>query len=351
MKERAINGEWQDAIGGLGVVAAAAAFSALICVLAQPICTRLGVLDAPDGRRKLHPVTTPLAGGLAIGLPTVAALFMTGSMSIFLPLYFVVAFAGVGCLLLGLLDDRAHIRPTYRLFLSLLLALAVLEIVPALRVTFLRFSFLDQVAFLEQFALVFTAICIVGLQNAINMADGKNGVVMGLCLFWCVELLLFAPDSMRPVLLALGGALVVTLAFNLRGRLFLGDSGSYSLSFIIALLVIYVYDVTFTTLPADLVALWFLIPVVDCLRVMALRVTRGQSPLASDRSHLHHILYNRLPWRWGLTVYMGLAGLPGLLASFAPGTTLAWGIAALCCYGVIVAWPDRGRQTTGNTAK
>lgn len=144
MKERTIGDEWQGAISGLSVVAAAAAFSALVCVFAQPICTRLGVLDAPDGQRKLHPVITPLAGGLAIGLPTLAALFVTGLTSIFLPLYFAVAIAGVACLLLGLLDDRAHIRPTYRLFLSSLLALVVLEVVPALRVTFLHFSFLNQ---------------------------------------------------------------------------------------------------------------------------------------------------------------------------------------------------------------
>ena len=220
----------------------------------------------------------------------------------------------------------------------LLLALAALEIVPALLLSFLHFSFLGQVVFLEQFALIFTAVCIVGLQNAINMADGKNGIVIGLCLFWSLELLLFAPDHMRPVLLVVGAALLVTLAFNLRGRLFLGDSGSYALSFIIALLTVYVYDTAFTTLPADLVALWFLIPVIDCLRVMALRAFRGHSPFDSDRSHLHHMLYHRMPWRWGLLVYLGLAGMPGLLAS-------------LCCYSLIIAWPDRRSQEAGGTAK
>jgi UDP-GlcNAc:undecaprenyl-phosphate GlcNAc-1-phosphate transferase len=347
VKERAIEGHWDSAAGGIFAVAAAAAFSAAICAYAAPISVWLGVLDAPDGKRKIHPVITPLAGGLAIGLPTLSALLICALTTVFLPLYLTVAVSGLACLLLGLLDDRAHIRPIYRLLLSLLLALAALEVVPALSISFLRFSFLGQVIFLEHFALVFSAICIVGLQNAINMADGKNGVVMGLCLFWCLDLLLFAPDHMRPVLLALGAALVVALAFNLRGRLFLGDSGSYSLSFIIALVTIYVYDVAFMALPADLVALWFLIPVLDCLRVMAVRVAHGQSPFASDRGHLHHIIYHRMPWRWGLLVYLGLAGIPGLLASFAPDTTLAWGIAAACCYGVVVAWPDRHGQEAG----
>ncbi len=311
---------------GLGAVALAAAVSALIGVFARPISEWLGVLDAPDGRRKIHPTITPLAGGLAIGLPTLLALLHGALATSFLPLYLAVAVAGLACLLLGLLDDRAHIRPTYRLLLSLLMALAILEVVPALLVTFLHFSFLSQVVFLDQFALIFTAICIVGLQNAINMADGKNGVVIGLGLFWCLDLLLFAPDHMRLVLLALAVALAVTLSFNLRGRLFLGDSGSYSLSFIIALLAIYVYDIAFTTLPADLVALWFLIPVIDCLRVMALRVARGHSPFASDRKHLHHILYHRMPWRWGLLVYLGASGLSGPVSSSSPDILLPSGL-------------------------
>jgi len=325
--------------------------SLLVCVYARPISIVLGILDSPDGERKIHPTITPLAGGLAIGLPTLLALFYNSVATDFLWLYLVIAIAGLTSLLLGLLDDRSQIRPIYRLVLSLFLALAVLEIAPALLLSFLHFSFHDQVVFLEQFALIFTAVCIVGLQNAINMADGKNGIVIGLCLFWSVELLLFAPDHLRPVLLALGAGLLVTLAFNLRGRLFLGDSGSYALSFIIALLTVYVYDIAFTRLPADLVALWFLVPVVDCLRVMALRAVRGRSPFASDRNHLHHILYHRIPWRWGLPVYLGLTGMPGLLASFAPDTALAWGIAALCCYGIIVAWPDRHSQEAGGTAK
>ena len=334
-------------------VAMAAVVSALISIYARPIGTWLGVLDAPDGKRKIHPIETPLTGGLAIGLPTLLALFWGAWSTDFAPFYLTIAVAGLACLLLGFLDDRSQIQPAYRLVLSLLFALAVLEVVPALMVTFLKFSFLNHVLFLGQFALVFTAVCIVGLQNAVNMADGKNGVVIGLCLFWSLELLLFAPDHLRLILFALCAALVVAMAFNLRGHMFLGDSGSYSLSFIIALLAIHVYDVAFATLPADLMALWFAIPVVDCLRVMFLRVVRGHSPFASDRSHLHHILYQRLPWRWGLLVYLALAGMPGLMASFAPDTILAWAVVSLCCYGVIVAWPERrheGREAEAGDA-
>ena len=72
-------------------------------------------------------------------------------------------------------------------------------------------------------------------------------------------------------------------------RLFLGDSGAYALSIAIALLVIYVYGVKFSVLPADVVALWFVVPTVDCPRLMITRVLAGRSPFSSDRNHLHHI--------------------------------------------------------------
>ena len=47
----------------------------------------------------------------------------------------------------------------------------------------------------------------------------------------------------------------------------------------------------------------------------------------------------------------GKAGVPGLLASFAPSTTLPWGVAALCCYSIIIAWPERWVRELGDTAK
>jgi len=343
VEENAI-GEWNieviASVPGLVVVVLAAGVSAFISVFARRIGTCLHVLDIPDGKRKFHSAITPLIGGLAIGLPTLAILVYHAATSLFLPLYLVAAGTGLACLLLGLFDDRKPIRPIYRLLLTFLLAFVALEIVPALQVTFLRFSFIDQVLFLEQFSIFFTAICIVGLQNAVNMADGKNGIVMGLCLFWCLDLFIFAPDHLHLVLLTLVVALAVALAFNLRGILFLGDSGSYSLGFIIAILVIYIYDIAFSVLPAELIVLWFLIPVVDCLRVMALRVIRGQSPFSSDQNHLHHILNQMLPWRWGLLLYLSLAGVPGLFAAFVPSAALALSIVVMICYIVIIAWHD-----------
>jgi UDP-GlcNAc:undecaprenyl-phosphate GlcNAc-1-phosphate transferase len=339
-----VNGAAQGLTQILAIPLAAVA-AGLVCAFARPIGEWLGVLDAPDGRRKIHPKVTPLVGGLAVLLPVVAVALWQALATRYTPFYLTFAATTAACFVLGLWDDRRHIRPIYRLVLSVAIALAMMFAVPALQVSFFNFSFISDALFLYGLTPVFTLLCLVGLQNAVNMADGKNGIVLGLSLFWTVDLALFAPDHLMVVLMVMAAALAVTLVFNLRGRLFLGDSGTYALSVVMAMLAIYVHSVGFVRLPADLIALWFLIPVVDCLRLMAKRMLGGRSPFTSDRDHLHHMLYARMPWRWGLMVYLGLVGVPGLLAGFWPETTLVWAAGSLICYTVIVIWPRAERRS------
>src|SRR3546814_2507739 len=64
----------------------------------------------------------------------------------------------------------------------------------------------------------FTLLCLLGFQNAVNMADGTNGLVIGLGLGWVSLLLLHAPPELTVFLWLLGAALLTTLPFNLAGR-------------------------------------------------------------------------------------------------------------------------------------
>lgn len=323
------------------IVLLAAAACAGICLCARPLGAWLGVLDEPDGRRKLHAQATPLVGGFAVMIPVLLVVFFLALTSEFGRYYAAVAFAGSATLVMGFFDDRKHMSPTLRLALSLALAFLVVFWVPSLNVEFLSFTFSREALFLHGMGLPFTMVCIVGLLNAVNMADGQNGIVGGLSLAWCLELLLFAPAHMQPLLLAFAAALAVLLVFNLQGRLFLGDSGTYAISFVVAMLTVHVYAVGFVRLPADLVALWFLIPVLDCLRVMGRRMIRGVSPFSSDRTHLHHIISARLPWRLGLSVYLCIAAAPAMAASLFPQTTALWVVIALSLYALALAWPER----------
>lgn len=308
-----------------------------LCVWATPIGRVAGVLDAPDGVRKTHKRPTPLVGGIAVLIPVA---IMAGALTLttdYSPLYLVLGLAVVAFLVLGFVDDRRHIRPVLRLGISVALVLAALIAVPGFTVTFFKFSFLTSPLFLGSIVgALFTILCVVGLQNAVNMADGKNGLVIGVSLIWVALLALYAPGHMQPLLAVFGAGLAITLAFNLRGKLFLGDSGTYGISAAIALIAIYTHDVAFAAFPADAVALMFLIPVVDVLRLMGLRVLQRRSPFRSDRNHLHHVLLGFLPPWQALAAYLTLVGAPSVLAYLSPGETILWAAAALVVYAVIL---------------
>lgn len=309
-----------------------------VCLLADRIGHALNIVDRPDGRRKVHRRETPLVGGIAIALPIVAFALVQSVTTEFTPFYLVIGLTVSGFFALGLVDDRGHVPPVARLAFAIGASAMVFEIVPAFVVTFLKFTFLPVAIYLGDAAAVgFTLLCIVGLQNAINMADGQNGLVIGLSLLWTTLLYAVAPGHLEPILLALGLALAVALPFNLAGRLFLGDSGAYALSVLLALLAIYVYRTDFAGLPADMVALWFLIPVVDCLRLMLIRVVAHRSPLRPDRNHFHHRLNRIVPWSASLVVYLTLVAVPSWLALAFPAQTPALAVGVLLVYGTLLA--------------
>ena len=181
----------------------AAAFALAVCLAANRIGGLLRVVDSPDGVRKTHDSDTPLVGGVAVIVPFVFMAVYLGTTSNFAPLYYVLAVLAGGSLILGYLDDRRHVRPIWRLLISAMLCVGALYAVPALRVEAFAFSFLRDPVFLHGWAPFFTVICLVGLQNAVNMADGKNGLVLGLSLVWSVCLLAYAPTHLTPLLAVL----------------------------------------------------------------------------------------------------------------------------------------------------
>jgi UDP-GlcNAc:undecaprenyl-phosphate GlcNAc-1-phosphate transferase len=315
----------------------APAATLLMCLVAAPLGRALGVLDRPDGVRKLHARETPMVGGLAVMLPTLAAAAVL-AVSDFAPFFLVFLGVVLTGTVLGFMDDRRHIPALLRLGVAVAAVLALISAVPGLRVDVLAFGFLSDLVLLGPIlASAFTVLCLVGLQNAVNMADGKNGLVPGMALIWCLILLAHAPAPIVPLLGVLATCLAVVLAFNVTGRLFLGDAGTYGISFAIGIAALYVYSVNFASFRAETAALLFLVPVVDTLRLMVVRTLAGRSPFASDRCHFHHILLELMPWHWGLAVYLGLVAIPSLLARYFPDWALLCGVATLAIYGVIAS--------------
>ncbi len=322
----------------------AAAVAATAGRWAMPLGTMLGLLDYPDdaGGRKRHAVVTPLVGGLALTVVVLGAVFAvvgnpaSGALVtrdlLFLGLAVVVMFG------IGAADDRFDLSVRIRLLVATLVLLLVIDAVPDFGVAFVRFGRAPMLFLLGDWSVAFTLLCLVGLLNAVNMADGKNGIVIGLALIWSLFLLRHLPAPVIPLMGAAAAALLVLFVFNLRGRLFLGDGGSYAVSALFGLLAVYAYNHDFAAVGADEVALLFAVPVFDTLRLLVSRIAARRSPFAGGRDHLHHYLHAWLGWPRGLYVYLALAAVPNVLAALVPGSGVIGLLLTLVAYvAVLVA--------------
>ncbi|MFN7399611.1 MAG: glycosyltransferase family 4 protein [Sandaracinobacter sp.] len=296
---------------------------------ATPIGEALRLLDFPDvaGGRKLHAQVTPLVGGVAV----VAAALVSGF--VLLPgveggqrtmlLWFL--FTVLGLFLVGALDDRFELGARTRLAAASAFLLAAITQVPDFSIAFLLFSGQQDLLLMPSLAGIgFTLLCFVGLLNAVNMADGKNGIVVGQALIWSTVLMLRLPPDMLPLMTGIAGALAVLFVFNMKGKLFLGDGGSYGLSAMFGLLAIYAWNHGFADMRADDVALIFAVPVLDTLRLIVWRVSQGKSPFTPGRDHLHHYLHARWGWPRPLPWMLALVAIPNMMAVAFPGTALLW---------------------------
>lgn len=282
----------------------------------------LNLMDVPGGRKKhLHP--TPLMGGLAIILVITPLII---SYTLVYPYYFqsavfIITAVGFSITILAIVDDRIHIPPIVRLVVSGLLFGSAMWWIPGLQIGSISWNGGMGYISLGRFTIVLTVLSLIALINAINMADGKNGLVTGLCFGFSVILLVSARANLGPVVAILTGTTLALFVFNLRGRIFLGDGGSYGLAALIGLFSIYVYQRSDLLVSADQIGLMFMVLVGDMGRLMIARIRKGKSPFEPDRNHLHHLLQEQIGWQRGLLLYWCLVFLPTVTAIFLPQTT------------------------------
>jgi UDP-GlcNAc:undecaprenyl-phosphate GlcNAc-1-phosphate transferase len=304
-----------SSIVGLCCFGSAVLTGAIACY-AGPISSVIGLVDRPDGIRKLHDVATPLIGGVALLIPAFGVSIFYLTAVVHAPFMLTAVIASALTLVIGLMDDRWGLSPVWRLLALTFIAFSVLSIEPLFAFHSLRLGFfgINVALGLDPIAAPVTVLLLLGFVNASNMADGMNGQLLGSIAIWCLFVSYhLGVDAAVPLLVLLCSALV-TLAFNLRGRLFSGSSGAYAASLFIALAAIAAYRRSNGVLPGELPIYWFWLPLVDCLRLMVVRIHAGKSPLAGDRNHIHHILQQHMRVRYALPIYLGLLAAPGVAA-------------------------------------
>jgi UDP-GlcNAc:undecaprenyl-phosphate GlcNAc-1-phosphate transferase len=324
-------------------------FSTPALIWAAP---QYGLLDHPD-ERKHHAGAIPVVGGLAMAFAiAVAAAWYLAGTDIFWGL-----FASVSIIVaVGFLDDRSGL-PVRARFVAQGVAASIMALFAGAQLASLGDLFGFGPVALGALAVPFTVFAIVGVANAVNMADGMDGLAGGLALiatsFIAVAAYFSGRETTLIAMLILGGALIGFLFFNMRwpwqrrAKVFMGDSGSLMLGFLLAWAVIRVTQSEKNPLPPA-AALWFFaIPLADTLSLMLRRMLKGKSPFHPGRDHLHHILL-RVGYRdcqvvmfiHLVAVLFGLVGFLGWRLGV-PDAVMFYGalvVFALYCYGVQHAW-------------
>jgi UDP-GlcNAc:undecaprenyl-phosphate GlcNAc-1-phosphate transferase len=248
----------------------------------------LGVLDPPGGR-KLHSAPIPRVGGLAMALGVAVAALLA------LPLrgpdgWFLLA---VGVLVaFGAWDDRVDLD--YRIkILGQLLAVAIVVLWGDARIRTITLD--DSIALPDWVSLPLTVVFLVGITNAINLADGLDGLAGGttflsLCALAVLSSMTGSSGGI-PLLLAFAGAVLGFLRFNTYpASVFMGDAGSQLLGFSLGVLSIRATQTDATQMSAAIPVLVLALPILDTLSVIVHRLREGRSPFRADKNHLHHKL-------------------------------------------------------------
>lgn len=318
----------------------------VVCLNARAIGTYLGVLALPDSFRKRHQQSTPQVGGIAILLALSAWLagMLWSGAPLERPLLFALLASALGVGLVGLADDQSETTPISRM-LSLVVFLGVAFVIePGFVSKMLNWgSFAPTKIALLPYCLLMV-LTAVGLVNAVNMADGQDGVVGSMFAVWAGCLALVSTGTAQAAALVLFLASLVFLAFNLRGKLFLGDCGTYGVTFVIGLLAALAHARGGVSL--ETVIVWFFVPVVDCLRLLITRLMRGQSPFEGDRDHIHHRLEDEMGKTKGFMTYAGAVASTSLLSTLEPKFALV-SLTLVAAFYLSYARLTDGRSSTG----
>lgn len=271
----------------LGFLLAMSVTMVLIPPLMQA-AARWNFLDAP-GARKIHTTPVPRVGGIAMAAGTLLALALSGNFTQPMPAYL----AGVLVLLLfGMWDDRVTLSAGPKLLGQVI---AVLVIMIWGDVTIATLTLTERHAMPLWISWPLTFVFLVGVTNAINLADGLDGLAGGTTLLSLSALALLAFSSGTPfvgvVAVVIVGAILGFLRYNTHpARVFMGDGGSQILGFSAAVLAVVLTQDELTPLSSALPLLLLGIPIIDTLMVMTQRILEGRSPLQADRNHIHHRL-------------------------------------------------------------
>lgn len=264
--------------------------SVVLVPIVKKIAIHIGAMDMPNAR-KVHKVPMPRLGGLAIFLSFLFGYILYGEVTTQMISILISSFILV---ILGIFDDINPIRARYKFIVQIIAALIAVVYghiyFTEITIFGLHLHFSNYVGYL------LSCLFIVAITNAINIIDGLDGLASGISSIYFITI-----ATIAFVLNRLGGLDIIlcllmigsTLGFLVYNfppaKIFMGDSGSYFLGFMISIIALLGFKVaTFTSLIVPVVIL--AIPIFDTVLAIFRRLLKGQNIMKADKEHFHHQL-------------------------------------------------------------
>lgn len=285
---------------------------------------RKKLMDIPDNGRKQHKAPTPTLGGVGIFFGFVLSISVVGGFMA--PDYFPFLIAGVILLfIVGIKDDLMGVSAKKKL---------VAQIIASALVVYGGGIYIPEMGGLfgiysvpAHFSQPFSVFAMVIILNAYNLIDGVDGLAgsVGFIASATFGTFLFLNGAVNEAVLAfaLAGALAGFLIYNFEpARIFMGDTGSMVVGFLLAMLSFNVMQTNLAAevayMPASAVMVFgvLIIPMYDTLRVILIRIKNRQSPLNPDSNHMHHVLLKTGYSHRGIVLVMAAANLLIITTAF-----------------------------------
>ena len=335
-------------ISVIGAVAAALLTAAIVAFITTPVVRtlafRVGAVDVPRDNRRMHNHPIPRMGGLAIFFGFIL------SALIFVPLDAPLRGMLMGAVIiviLGIFDDIYALPALPKLLVQIAAASVAVLMGNQIEVLSNPNIFSSNPYWnLGFLSIPISVFWIVGITNAVNLIDGLDGLACGVSTISSMTMLVIALTVAEPdvalLMAALAGGCIGFLPYNLNpAKIFMGDTGSTFLGYILAVVSIQGLFKFYTIISFAVPFLMLGLPIFDTCFAFIRRIAHGQSPMHADRSHVHHRLidmgFNQKQAVAVLYVVSAILGLSAVVLTTSGPVKAMLLLLALCFAGAISA--------------
>ncbi len=294
--------------------------SAAATPVARYIAPKIGAMDIPKDSRRMHHHPIPRFGGMAMFLGTIIPLLIFQHDN---PKMIAAAIGGCMVYVLGVFDDLKNLSARLKFVIELLIA--TLMYAMGLRIELISNYFGEgNLRFGTAVCFIVTVLWIVGITNTINLVDGLDGLAAGVAMIAALTIAYVAyihgdTYGMIPVccaMIALAGSCAGFLPYNFYpASIFMGDSGSLFLGFMIASMSVVgpLKRSTFIAVVIPVIVLG--VPIFDTMFAIFRRWVNHRPIMEADKGHLHHhLMASGFGQRRAVLMLYGISGIMGMAA-------------------------------------